>query len=269
MKFTILILLFLSCVIEAKPQGAFQNLPTGAVVLESKNIPKSIRANRVLVLWMKYPENHQNKIPSDEMYTCPDYTRGSYYSGPTKVTLINTATGKILNTVDIDAVDGENLDLPFAIRRGYYYRVAPTTKSGVEGRPTIMWLDDYNGDGLALEFALFNAQACMGLDTTLIGYSKKQDRVIHYPIALRTSEGNQTTLGTVYWADYLFSKKTQRAGFWKYDVDYRGRGGTLDHWTVSYDRTKEQFAAIVVHEADSDGFVSKVLGGVPLRTQCL
>jgi hypothetical protein len=249
MKVPILILLFVSCVPAANPQRRLANLPKDALVLETRALPRTARRNRLLVLWMKSPEKHPSSIPADELYTCPDYTRGSYYSGPTKVSLVNTATNTIINTV---AVEDENLDLPYAIRPGYYYRVAAANGSGHEARPTIIWLKDYNGDGFALEFALFNAEACMGLDTTLIGYSKRRDRVIHYPIELQTTEGNQTSSRTVFWADYLFSKKAFRAGHWKYEVDYRGRGGTLDRWTARYDRAHEKFYATVVSVPDSD-----------------
>lgn len=237
---------------EVRPQVRTMNLPKGALVLERKSIPRTVRANRLLVLWMRYPEKHQSEISPDEQYTCPDFTRGSYYSGPTKVSLINTVTNKIINTIDIDAVDDENLDLPYAIRPGYYYRVATATRAGHEARPTIMWMRDYNGDGFALEFALFNAEACMGLDTALIGYSTSQDRVIQYPINLQTIDGTQKTSVTVLWADYLFSKKAQRPGRWSYDVDYRGRGGSLDRWTVRYNRAHEMFDATLVRFPYSD-----------------
>jgi hypothetical protein len=43
-----------------------------------------------------------------------------------------------------------------------------------------MCLRDHNGDGDALEFALFDAPACMGLETTLVGYSRARDKVIQY-----------------------------------------------------------------------------------------
>jgi hypothetical protein len=41
------------------------------------------------------------------------------------------------------------------------------------GKPKIMLLKDYNGDGEALEFALFDAWTCSDLVTTLIGYSRR------------------------------------------------------------------------------------------------
>jgi len=46
---------------------------------------------------------------------------------------------------------------------------------------------------------------------------------------------------TSYWADYLFSKKPQRPGYWKYEIDYRGRAGTLDQYEIRYNRLLERF----------------------------
>ena len=103
-----------------------------------------------------------------------------------------------------------------------------------------MRLKDYNGDGRALEFALYDAWACMGLETTLIGYSERQDRVIQYPIHL-TIKGGQQESSVSPWADYLFSRRPARPGHWKYQIDYRRRGGSLDAYDVKYDREKERF----------------------------
>jgi hypothetical protein len=149
----------------------------------------------------------------------------------------------IMNTVQIssDEDGGGDFDLPYALRKGNYYRVEGPVREGVEARPTIHWLKDYDGDGKALEFALFEAEACMGLQTTLIGYSEKQDRVIQYPIRLEVTEGSKPSTRTTPWADYLFSKKPLRPGFWKYEIDYRGRAGSLDRWEVRYNAGRERF----------------------------
>jgi hypothetical protein len=105
-----------------------------------------------------------------------------------------------------------------------------------------MWLKDYNGDGKAWEFALFDAQACMGLATTLIGYSERQDKVIQYQtqLAVTGSKGKRSTI-TEEWTDYLFSKKPVGPGTWKYEIDYRGRGGSLDKYEIHYDKQAERF----------------------------
>lgn len=219
-------------------QSSIRGLPRGALIVESRKLPIPARS---LVLWMLNPKKNPNGYAPDDTYTCPDYTRGSYYSGPTRVSLVNSATGVFINTLSVKDDAEETFDLPYAIRRGYYYPVATPFRNGVETKPTIIGLKDYNGDGKALEFALFNAQACMGLDTTLIGYSQKQDRVIQYPIHLEVREGAKHSSSDSFWADYLFNKKPVRPGYWKYEIDYRGRAGSLDKWEVRYNRVQERF----------------------------
>jgi len=230
-------------------QATVEGLPKGAVIVEQRTIPS---ANRALVLWMLNPKRNPTNYQPDEVYTCPEYTRGSYLSGPTRVSLINSETKTLINTVQLkkDYEDGDdNFDLPYAIRKGYYYHVAQAAQSGVEVKPNIIWLRDYNGDGQALEFALFDALACMGLETTLIGYSPQTDKVIHYPIQLEEIEATNRSTQTTFWADYLMSKKPVRPGYWKYEIDYSGRGGTLNVWEVRYNSAKEQFEGKVTRRS--------------------
>jgi len=202
---------------------------------------------------MLNPKKNPLNYDRNEIYTCPDQTRGSYYSGPARVSLIDTLTNELINTIKVSSYDAESedtLDLPYDIRQGYYYRVDTVSRKTAQGKPTIIALRDYNADGKALEFALFDAPACMGLQTTLIGYSDKQDKVIQYPIQLVINEQGQRVPTTLLWADYLLSNKPQRPGHWKYEVDYRGRGGSLDKWEVRYNQTKEQFEGTVSRIAD-------------------
>ncbi|PWT91028.1 MAG: hypothetical protein C5B55_08730 [Blastocatellia bacterium] len=220
----------------------------GAVVLEKKLLLSAKQPNRALVLWMIDPKKNPREIANDEPYTCPDYTRGSYYSGPVRVSLINTSTGEILNTIKVLSdyePDNDSFDLPYAIRKGYYYHVASSANDAVEHTPTLIRLRDYNGDGKPFEFALFDAPACMGLATTLIGYSETKDRVIQYAVRLEEIEGTKHSTTTTMWADYLLAKKPLSPGLWKYEVDYRGRGGSLDHWEIRYNAAKEQFEGTV------------------------
>ena len=230
----------------AESQTRISGFPRGAVILETKNLRATNHPDRSLVLWMLEPKKNPSNIPDNEPYTCPDETRGSSYDGPTRVSLINTSTNTVINTVKIlkdyeEPVDTFNL--PYAIRSGYYYYSPQPARAGAQTRPTILLLRDYNGDGKALEFALFDALACMGLQTTLIGYSERQDRVIHFPINLTVVEDGKRSEQSLHWADYLFSKQPQRPSYWEYEIDYRGRGGSLDKWQVQYDRAKELFDA--------------------------
>jgi hypothetical protein len=211
-----------------------QVLPKSAVILEKANVS----ANRQMILWMENPIKHP-RTEEDDIYTCPDQSRGHYYSGVTKVSLIDIKTKNIINTIEIisDGIgSGDNtLDLPYLIKKGYYE--VPKPDKNKEGKPVLMNLKDYNADGKPLEFALFDAIACMGLETTLIGYSAKQDKVIQYQTELKTAEGTSKE----YWIDYLFGHKADKNGFWKYEIDYRGRAGALEKYEFRYDRKREMF----------------------------
>lgn len=236
-------------------QTNIRGLPKEATVIETRTVRSARHPNRMLVLWMLNPRKNPTNYPPDEMYSCPEQTRGSHYSGRTRVSLINTGARELINTVEIatDKDEQHAFDLPYAIRKGYYYRVAANVRTGVEAKPTLIWLRDYNGDGKPLEFALFDAVACMGLETTLIGYSEKQDQVIQYPISLLIIEATKRMNTVTLWADYLFSQKPVRPGLWKYEIDYRGRGGSLDKWEVRYNPAKEQFEGkLTVITGDSD-----------------
>jgi hypothetical protein len=67
-------------------------LPSDAVVIEEQSLQPQGYGDRTLILWMMKPERHPNEYSPDDSYTCPDKTRGSYYSGPTRVSLINAKT---------------------------------------------------------------------------------------------------------------------------------------------------------------------------------
>ena len=227
---------------------AAEPIPAEAVILESQQL----NPERTLVLWMLNPTKHPRESPG-ETYTCPEYTRGHYYSGAARVSLVHPATKAVIHTLEIkgdieDEAEGDperNFDLPYLIEAGFYYHVEGAAK-GEEGKPTIMHLKDYNGDGEASEFALFDAEACMGLQTTVIGYSKRHDKVVQYPVQVETVEEGKRSTAVQLWVDYLFSKKPKSAGRWKYEIDYRGRSGTLDKHEFRYNKEKEWFEGRIV-----------------------
>lgn len=234
--------------IERKAQG--YEIPMGAKIIETTPLISNLHPNRALMLWMLNPTENPDGYEADDPYTCPDETRGSCYSGATRVSLLNTKDKRIINTVQVKDVHVEGkdtFDIPYKIRKGYYYYVKEA-KEGMEEKPIIMLLKDYNGDGKALEFALFDAPFCMGLQTTLIGYSESQDRVIQYPIMLKAHHDGKQTLEISQWLDYLFSEKPIAPGHWKYEVDYRGRGGWLERYDIRYNARTERFEGTIVTE---------------------
>lgn len=224
-------------------------LPADALIIETQ----PVGSKRALMLWMLNPTKHP-RGEANEFYSCPEETRGSYLSGATRVSLVDTELHRIINTVKIKEYDdgtneedndGDEFDIPYQIHAGSYYHVEGVA-DGQEGKPTIMWLKDYNGDGKATEFALFDAEACMALSTILVGYSERQDKVIQYPIRLTVQDEGKRSIEVSNWATYLFSKKPQRPGYWSYEIDYRGRAGTLDKYEIRYNEQAERFEGVVV-----------------------
>jgi hypothetical protein len=225
------------------------DLPPGSLVIEAQPLRSAAHSDRGLLLWMVNPKRNPRK--ASEVYTCPEYTRGSYYSGATRVSLVNTKTRRVINTLNVvrESDSGnDSFDIPYLIDKRFYYRV-PVLKNRSEGKPVVMWLKDYNGDGRAQEFALFDAEACMPLATTLIGYSEALDRVIQYSAEVEVVSGAERRTETMHWVSYLFSGKPARRGYWKYQIDYRGRGGPLASYEVRYNARRERFEGRFVYES--------------------
>jgi hypothetical protein len=234
---------------QAQARRAPYGLPAGALVVEERPLELTDGKLRTLVLWMLRPKKYPRT--SDEIYTCPEETRGSFYRGPARVSLVDGKAGRIINTLKVIQEDSDGqaeFDLPYRIHAGYYH--VPGVAKGREGKPTILHLRDFNGDGKAHEFALFDALACMGLETALFGYSEKQDRVIQYPVRLETEYAGEKTTETLNWVDYLFTKLPTPDGFRRYEVDYRGRNGTLDSYVVRYNASAERFEGTVKRVPD-------------------
>lgn len=219
-------------------------LPSDAVIIEEQPLGSERHPDRSLILWMVAPTKHPSDPPlaPDIPYTCWGETRGSYYSGPTRVSLLNTKTRTVINTIEIGDWEGQgSLDIPYAIHKGYFYRVEDNAPESEEVKPHIMWLRDYNGDGKALEFALFQKDYCFVVETTLIGYSERRDRVIQYPIYLVFGGVYGRSTQRFRWCTSLFLREPTSPGHWKYEIDYRGRAGSLNKYEVRYDAQKEMF----------------------------
>jgi len=108
--------LFLVAMSSVHQNESKYGLPSDALIIEEQSLQPEGHGDRALILWMIKPERHPNEYDSDDPYTCPDKTRGSYYSGPTRVSLINTKTKSLINTIEIkQEYDGgqDSFDLPY------------------------------------------------------------------------------------------------------------------------------------------------------------
>ena len=108
-------------------------------------------------------KNDRGPLSEKNPYTCPEYTLGSYFHGPTRLSLLDNHTKQLINTIQLTSPEGaDEFDIPYRIRNGYYYAVPGVAKDS-EGKPSLLALRDLNGDGVAAESAFFQAEACMGL----------------------------------------------------------------------------------------------------------
>jgi hypothetical protein len=211
------------------------------LVVEQETL-KGINKPRVLVLWMCNP-TRQRGMPAGS-YTCPDETRGSQsYTGPTRISLIDLSTGRIINTVQFvsDWPDGR-FDLPIAIAPGYYYHVKTPLVNG-EGKPQILWLQEYNGDGEPLEFATWSSETCSDVGVSVYGYSKRQDRVIVYPFHIVTHQNGKREVQDQLGSDDFPVDKPIRPGYWKYLLEFNNN---LAYDTeIRYNAEQERFEGTV------------------------
>lgn len=241
----------------AQSVPASSDIPNDAVIIERAGLPVTLHDDRELVLWMISPKKYDRGPLLNNPYTCPEWTLGSYYRGPARLSLLDKKTGRVINTIKLTSSpgDADEFNLPYRILSGFYYAV-PGVPKDTEGEPRLLALRDLNGDGIPAEAAFFEAEACEGLATTLIGYSPTQDKVIQYGVELvMTSYGGKQNGGKIergerlaepqkeilVWIDYLFSEMPIQPGHWKYDVDYTGRGGSFDSYDVHYDAARERF----------------------------
>ena len=47
--------------------------------------------------------------------------------------------------------------------------------------------------------------------------------------------------------DYLFAQEPVAPGLWRYEIDYRGRGGSLNRHEIRYQPRLERFVGTVVY----------------------
>ncbi len=188
------------------------------------------------------PDENEPYAPS-----CPAETRGCSLKGPTRISLIDTKAHHVLNTIIVlDPLDGQDsLEIPYVVRRGGPYFV-PGRKE--YGKPIVLRLRDFNGDGRAYEFALFDALNCSDLFVAVFGYSLKQDRIINYVFRLRDVEEAGTSFDDCDWIEGFAWQKPLppvRQYHWNWSVVHPP--GVEEEYEVTYRPDLEVFEGTVAH----------------------
>lgn len=269
------------------PMAEKLKLPHDAKIIEVAYLADRGIPNRAIVLWMT---SFKMSIEIGDLYTCPQVTSGTYsLGGIPHFSLIDVSAMKILNTETFtECLETETTDsasktitrtqelngtqIPMVIANPKYrdevgglsYHAIGGNDS-IDGMAQVLYLDDYNGDGKRLEWALYNQFGCAMKASTLMGYSPRRDSIIRYPIQYRVYETVQpsnrdtTFMDTNYWADHEFCYRIDpKSNTLKFVMDYRGRGGERTLHELHYDKDKEIFYGIrdsrIRKENDSIGY---------------
>lgn len=218
-------------------QGLEKLLPAGAKVIESADVSKIAGKPRDLVLWMIRP----TEVKRDPSGYCGDIVYGDHWVGPTRLSLIDRQSRKVINTVEIvEPVIGRDPDdsfsLPFLVGDAYYHVPRMPSKNG--GKPTILYMQDFTGDGAAAEFALFVYAACGIADTAVLGYDPKADRAVHYSVEVRTPDSDPEVK---LWVGQIFATQASRPGLWDFTWN-PGHGLEVTfHEHVTFDAKRRMF----------------------------
>lgn len=74
----------------------------------------------------------------------------------------------------------------------------------------------------------------------MIGYSRRRDRVIQYPIRIEWREtGGKAEVVNTHWIEHLFTEPPVRPGVWKYTNIYPP--GVREDYEIHYDAGHERF----------------------------
>jgi hypothetical protein len=186
-------------------------------------------------------EERVSPIEPDEPYTCPDETRGSaWLEGRASVSLVDVGRQEIVDTIAIGSpldAPGDRIDLPLSIRPGVY-RVR---NAKPEGRPEIVRLRDWNGDGLPHEFTLYQTETCSLTFGTLVGYSEARDRLVWYGVELTVAEGGARRTETLHWVDGLFRGGVSRSARDAFTRGYPEERPKTRRFEIRYDRARGRF----------------------------
>jgi hypothetical protein len=242
--------LFLTSLTLAAPKPPYAGLPDGAVLLEQEPLPIWAHPHRALVLWVLAPADKPLEDQSllgegDTEYTCADLTTGHFYLAPTRVSLVDTQSMQVRNTAPVMLTAIDQYPIPFWIRSGFVYEVPGQLKQG-SGKPHILALQDFNGDGKALEFAFYVMESSNGPLTMVMGYSERQDRVIVYEFVLQDKSSDKPAVAQSWM--YRFAAQRPIAPMhWQYSECYNS--GWREEWDFRYIPDRERFEGTTLKAA--------------------
>ena len=213
-------------------------LPQEAKVIETAPLNTRRGNTRGLVLWMLNPK----RILREGERVCSEWVYGDHWYGPTRLSLIDLANRSLINTIEIrglyEGADEQEhgFRIPFRVSNSFYH--VPQSDRNKEGAPRILNLRDLTGEGVAGQFVLFEYEVCGTALTTVLGYSGRNDAVVHFRVEI-SNPGEK--LAVFSWVPHLFQERPIRPGQWDFTWEPGHGADCWIHEQVSFDPARQLF----------------------------
>jgi hypothetical protein len=222
-------------------------LPAGAAAVETARLNLKSGQPRVLVLWMS---SRTRVARAGEFSYCGDYVYGDHWSGPARLSLVDSRKKSLINTIEINSDrhapdnSGGIFRIPYFVS-SVYYRV-PRRNRKKEGVPRILHLRDMTGEGQRAQFVLFDYLACGIANTSVFGYSLKADRAVQFEVETFAKRHRPELTA---WVPQVFLAKPVRPGAWRFTWEAGHGDMFFNHEDVSFDRERQLFVRKLDREA--------------------
>ncbi len=229
-----------SRMIQAPPAKPLESLlPAGAKIIEKVDLAAVPGKHRSFVLWMLSPSDVSRG------QNCAASVYGDFWSGPTRLSLIDPTVPSLINTVNITSDADDRFSIPYWVAdRGAYYVPHPTDRrtdaagnTEADGSPQILRLKDFTGSGIAAESSLFAYQACGIVSSGVFGYQQSPTKVVKYPIEVHDAGGTHMQ----EWVAKVFSIDPVRPGHWNFTWAMGHGSDAKLHEEVSFDPSRQMF----------------------------
>jgi hypothetical protein len=225
-----------------QPSPGLQSLlAPDAVLIETADLSAAAGRPRELVLWMQSPEKILRDVDHPGESYCGDSVYGDHWYGPTRLSLVDPAKGKVLNTIEVPDFfehpgDGQSFPIPFFVPNDFYD--VPNPNSRKEGRPKILNLRDLTGEGYPGQFVLFEYEFCGIPLTSVLGYSRTSDKAVQYQVEVLRSNAAPSR---ETWVAAIFGRPTVSRGHWDFTWEPGHGANRKIHEQVSFDPVSQLF----------------------------
>jgi hypothetical protein len=201
------------------------SIPPGAQIIETKDISGIVGKKRQLVLWMT------DAVKVHEPYEyCGTSVYGDYWQGTGALSVVDAESREVISTIGLNRIQ-----LPFYVGDFYYY--VPRADQQHKGMPELLHLSDITGEGLPLQFLVFDYEACGIASAQVFGYRATTDKVVQYQIEVVEGPSRHKESSV----DNIFNHEPVRPGYWNFRWQPGHGSDDTYHEIVRFDPKRQLF----------------------------